>query len=68
VKAPVIDLATERKFRARLTSIALARAGAELAAHSLRKAGADAIIIDLAELLSRSIKAAGKPGPAKAKE
>ncbi len=25
-------------------------------------------VIDLAELLSRSIKAAGKPGPAKAKE
>jgi DNA end-binding protein Ku len=30
--------------------------------------GAGAQVIDLAELLSRSIKAAGKPGPAKAKE
>ena len=43
-----------------------ASAGAEAAAAAGPATGAQ--VIDLAELLSRSIKAAGKPGPAKAKE
>jgi DNA end-binding protein Ku len=44
----------------------IAREGAEEAPEAA-PAAAGAQIIDLAELLSRSIKAAGKPGPAKAK-
>jgi DNA end-binding protein Ku len=42
--------------------------GAEEAAAAPAPAGGGAQVIDLAELLSRSIKAAGKPGPAKAKD
>jgi hypothetical protein len=40
---------------------------AEPAAAPAAGAATGAQVIDLAELLSRSIKAAGKPGPAKAK-
>jgi DNA end-binding protein Ku len=39
----------------------------EVAEEAAAPAAAGAQVIDLAELLSRSIKAAGKPGPAKAK-
>jgi DNA end-binding protein Ku len=43
-------------------------AGSEGQAPAPMGEGAGAQVIDLAELLSRSIKAAGKPGPAKTKE
>ncbi len=39
----------------------------DMADHEAAKAATGAQVIDLAELLSRSIKAANKPGPAKAK-
>jgi DNA end-binding protein Ku len=42
--------------------------GAQEEAAAPAPAGGGAQVIDLAELLSRSIKAAGKPGPAKAKD